>query len=265
MSKFLALIMLACANIAAYATVTYHTVEVPGGYDFVFYAPDTVSEPMPLIISLHSRSASGNYLRDVDRFGTIDAIESGMRLDACVLAPQATGDRWDAEKIMKDVEYVIAKWNIDPDRVYAIGMSMGGDGVAELASLYPDRIAAAIILGGGAPSAQADSMSQVPLWVIRGLNDRPGAIRRTDDMVESIRAIDDSRIAYSRVKGVDHRQHERMLYMPCFYQWLLSHTLRQPGRPVSPTFDITSRMLKDAYRGLRLRTGSAALRPPHEH
>lgn len=249
---------------AAGADFSRHVGEVKDGYDFILYRPDTVTDKMPLIVTLHSRSASGRNLNDVDAFGTIDALQSGMKLDAFVLAPQATGDRWDAEKVMNDVDWVVEHFPVDTARIYAIGMSMGGNGVADLAAAYPDRIAAAIVLAGSLTRGNTASLCRLPLWVIRGLNDRDRAIAATDNMVAEMRAQPDKapRLVYSRVKGLDHRQHERILYMPYFYDWLLSHSLDNPGRSVCTTADLTTRMLKESYKGLKLRDCSAAKRKP---
>lgn len=260
MRKFISLLAALGMCLSLSAEVTFHKDEVAGGYDFVLFIPDSVASPAPLIVSLHSRGASGKNLQDVDHFGTIDAIQSGMNVDAIVLAPQATGDKWDVEKVMKDIRYVIDSCNVDTNRVYAIGMSMGGNGVADMVAAHPDRFSAAIILAGGLTAGNPAALSQVPLWVIRGLKDREEAIYRTDDMVKNIRKADGLRIAYSRVKGLDHRQHERILYMSYFYEWLLSHNLAAEGRPLSPTIDVKAKMLDDAYKGLNLREGSAALR-----
>lgn len=265
MRKFNSLLAALGVCLSLSAEVTFHKDEVAGGYDFVLFIPDTVETPMPLIISLHSRGSSGKNLQDVDYFGTIDAIQSGINVEAIVLAPQATGDKWDVGKVMKDIQYVIDCCNVDTNRVYAIGMSMGGNGVADLVAAHPDRFAAAIILAGGLTAGDPAALSQVPLWVIRGLKDREEAIYRTDDMVKSIRKADGSRIVYSRVKDLDHRQHERILYIPYFYEWLLSHNLLTEGRPVSPTIDVTSKMLNNAYKGLNLRDGSAARRKSRGH
>lgn len=291
--------MIAVLGVRAEGIFTEHVGEVENGYDYILYEPGNVAinsdaldsivvdsvavdsvvvdsvavdsvavdcvnhaDGLPLIVTLHSRSASGRNLADVDMFGTIDALHSGMELDAVVLAPQATGDSWDVEKIMNDVDRVVATCNIDPNRIYAIGMSMGGNGVAELAAACPDRFAAAIILAGSLTKGDVANLNKLPLWVIRGLNDREEAIAHTDKMVNRMRAQPDKapRLVYSRVKGVDHRQHERMLYMPYFYHWLMSHSLDNPDRSVNTTMDITAKQLKNAYKGLHLRDGSAALR-----
>ncbi len=243
----------------AKGSISNHIDEVSGGYNFILYEPDSTDSPRPLIITLHSRSASGTNLADIDRFGTIDAIRSGMELDAVVLAPQATGDKWDADKIIQNIDWAQSNYCIDPNRIYAIGMSMGGNGVADLVAKIPERIAAAIVLAGSLIDGNIADLNSVPLWVIRGLNDRPEAIERTDRMINAMRSQPEMapRLVYSKVKGLDHRQHERILYMSYFYDWLLSHNLDDPGRSVNKTADIDLKFIKDAYKGLRLRHESA--------
>ncbi len=256
--------MMALVSFCVYAEGRFstHINEVTDGYDFILYEPDSVSTALPLIITLHSRSAAGKNLDEVDRFGTIDALHSGMTLDAVVIAPQATGDKWNTRQIMRDVDWVIANRNIDRNRIYAIGMSMGGNGTADLAATYPYRIAAAIVLAGTLTLGNVTELNKLPLWVIRGQNDREEAIVRTDRMISEMRSQPDKapRLVYSKVNGLDHRQHERLLYMPCFYQWLMSHNLNNPGRSVNTTPDVTTDMIKDSYNGLSLRDESSANR-----
>lgn len=261
------LAMTLCVCAYAKSTITLHENEVAGGYNFILAEPDSVNDAMPLIITLHSRGSSGRNLAEVDKFGTIDAIQSGVDIDAYVLAPQATGADWDVEKVMKDVDWVIANKNIDTNRIYAIGMSMGGNGVADLAAAYPDRIAAAMILAGSLTRGDVANLGKLPLWVVRGMNDREEAISRTDRMVSEIQASNPNttRLIYSKVNGLDHRQHERILYMPYFYQWLMSHNLQESSRPVHPGIEITTKMLKNSYKGLKLREESAAKRKSRGH
>lgn len=259
---FLLTVVLSSIYVLAKGTFTNHINDVEGGYNFILYEPDSSNISMPLIVTLHSRGSAGHNLADVDMFGTIDALHSGMELNAIVLAPQATTDKWEIEKVMKDVAWVLKNKNIDRNRIYAIGMSMGGNGVADLVAAYPDKFAAAIVLAGSLTNGDLANLNKLPLWIIRGRDDREEAIARTDKMVDAMRSQPDSapRLVYSKVKGLDHRQHERILYMPYFYEWLMSHSLENPNRSVNTTIDITKGMLKDAYKGLTLRDGSAAKR-----
>ncbi len=255
-----------------------HINEVEDGYNFILYEPQSAnasrgsissqsdcvlssdSTSLPLIITLHSRHASGDDLTEVDRFGTLDALHSGLDLNAVVLAPQATDGYWDTEKIIKDVEWVIKNRNIDTNRIYAIGMSMGGNGVANLVASYPDKIAAAIILAGTLTEGDVANLNKVPLWIIRGTEDREEAIARTDQMVNEMRSQADKapRLVYTKVKGLKHRDHEHILYMPYFYEWLMSHNLGNPNRSVNTTIDLTPKFLEDASNGLTPLNGAAA-------
>lgn len=263
----LILFVVCSLEIGAAGIFSQHVNEVKDGYNFILYEPDSIGSPLPLIITLHSRSAAGNNLNDVDMFGTIDALHSGLELDALVLAPQAPGDRWESDKIMKDVDWIIKNYNVDPNRIYAIGMSMGGNGVADLVESYPDKITAAIVLAGCLTKDSVTNLNKVPLWVIRGQNDREETIARTEKMVNEMLMQPDKapRLVYSRVRGLDHRQHERILYIPTFYHWLMSHSLKDPERSVKITFDVTTKMLKDSFKGMNLREGSAAKRKSRSH
>ena len=61
--------------------------------------------------------------------------------------------RWKPEELIQLVDHVIGKLNVDPERVYVTGLSMGGYGTWRLAATYPDRFAAAVpICGGGEPA-----------------------------------------------------------------------------------------------------------------
>lgn len=255
-------VMFMFGRVLAQNKITYHENEVADGYNYILSSPVDSASAKPLIIALHSRSATGNDLSRVDYFGTIDAIESGMEIDAYVLAPQATAPTWNVARIMQDVAWVISHYNIDINRIYAIGMSMGGNGAADLAAAYPDTIAAAIVLARRLTKGDVANLNKLPLWVIRGLNDREEAIAGTDRMIEEMRSFPDkaARLAYSRVKGLDHRQHERMLYMPCFYEWLMSHSLQDTNRPIHATMDLSPKLLEKSYKGLNLREGSSAKR-----
>ncbi len=232
-----------CLGVSGRSGVSYHVGEVEEGYDFVLCSPDSIEAAKPLIIALHSRKDVGNNLQAVESFGTVNAIESGMRIDAFVLAPQTPVAHWDADKVMATVDYVMENNHVDTDRIYAIGMSMGANGVADLAAEYPDKIAAAIVLAGSWRKGKSENLSKVPLWVIRCMNDREGAIARTNEMVEEVRKHVSSRIVYSQVEGLNHRQHERLLYIPDLYEWLMTHSLQDSNRSITPIFDISTKLL----------------------
>jgi predicted peptidase len=260
------LFALICLTAVAKGAITKHEQEVADGYNFLLYEPENTSEKLPIIVALHGGSVCGNNLDMVDNFGTMDALESGMELNAYVIAPQnSSRSDWSAEKIMNIVNCVAEHYSVDTNRISAIGMSMGAYGVADLIAAYPDNIAAGIVLGGGLAHGDVANLNKVPLWIIRGLKDREEAIARTERTVKDMQEADPTtpRLVYTKVKGLDHRQHERALYMADFYSWMMSHNITDEGRAVKPVFEVSTKTLGKSYKGLNIRSTSQTKKKSH--
>lgn len=226
---------------------------VNGSYNFWLYTPDSANteNPKPIIIFLHGASLCGNNLNKVKRYGTIDATERGRQLDAYIVAPQNPGGSWSPSKVMKIVDWVIDNHNADSTRVYVIGMSLGGYGAIDVAAAYPYRIAAAMSFCGGGTSKDIANLNKVPLWIVHGTADRAISINESDKVVSKMREADHDtpRLIYDRIPGMNHSQPARFFYLAETYDWLLSHSLTDPGRPVNEKFDITD-SARSAYAGL---------------
>lgn len=241
------------SNIFASKLEAKHGV-VKDGYNFWLYEPDGASadNAKPVVIFLHGASLCGNDLNRVKRYGTISAIEMGRKIDAFVVAPQNPGGSWKPSKVMDVVDWVAEHHNIDKSRVYVLGMSLGGYGAIDVAAAYPERIAAAMSFCGGGTSKTIENLNDVPLWIVHGIADNRVPISASDKVVSKMKAADPkaSRLHYDRVPGMNHSQPARFFYLDESYNWLLSHSLKDNGRPISPKFDITGASLH-AYSGLK--------------
>lgn len=235
--------------------------KVADAYNYWFYTPETPVDSIAdadgkaLFIFLHGASLCGSDLNKVRRYGTIAAIEKGRKVDGYVIAPQNPGGSWKPAKVMNIVDYVMENYDVDPNRIYVLGMSLGGYGAIDFAATYPDRVAAAIGMCGGASVKDLDGLAQVPLWIVHGTADHAVAISQSDKVAEAIRRAQNqtdsvNRLSYVRVPGMNHSQPARILYNPLTYEWLLSHRLDTPGRPLSPTPEISQEFLKSAYGNL---------------
>ena len=232
--------------------------KVKDSYNYWFYAPGDVKElrkgeAKPLVIFLHGASLCGTDMNKVRRYGTINAIEKGRDLDAYVIAPQNPGGAWKPEKIMKIVDYVSEHNNVDPNRIYVLGMSLGGYGTLDLTAAYPDRIAAAIGICGGSTAKDMSGLAEVPLWIIHGTADNAVSISQSDKVAAAVRNAQKdgvNRLSYDRVAGMNHSQPARILYNPDTYEWLFSHRLDTEGRPMTPTKKINSDYMGSSYSGL---------------
>lgn len=227
---------------------------VPNSYNFWFYRPDEDEDEgvhRPLLVFLHGASLCGSNLDKVRRYGPMDALKRGRAIDCYILAPQNPGGSWNPAKIMALVEWAEKNWNVDSDRIYCYGMSLGGYGTIDFCATYPDRIAAGLAMCGGATVKDLSGLSRLPLWIVHGTADRAVPVSASDRVVDAIKATgDDSRLIYTRMKGVDHGRPARVFYMYQTYDWMFSHSLKDEGRPINRDFEITTQLLNEAYRDL---------------
>ncbi|PUA29109.1 MAG: hypothetical protein B0W54_00375 [Cellvibrio sp. 79] len=88
------------------------------------------------------------------------------------------------------IEHLAATYQIDRDRIYVTGISMGGGGSWELAARRPDLIAAAVPMSGHPVSsnhAQAVANSKVVIWPQQGDGDENNSVNDTENTVNAIR------------------------------------------------------------------------------
>ncbi len=218
----------------------------------------TTDSAKPVVIFLHGASLCGKNLSKVKRYGTIDALEGGLKLDAYVIAPQNPGGAWNPHRIMRIVDWLAEHYAVDQNRIYVLGMSLGGYGAIDLAATYPGRIAAALGMCGGASVKNLSGLNSVPLWIVHGTADRAVGVGQSDRVVSEIRRVDPKapRLIYDRIAGMNHSRPARFFYLEETYAWLFSHSLSDPGRPVNPSFDPKSGILDNAYKGLKLKPKS---------
>lgn len=81
-------------------------------------------------------------------------------------APTDTWNMWHQDDIDDFIDIIIQmsiiKENVNPDKVYLLGYSAGGDGVYQLAPRMADRFAAASMMAGHPNDAQLDNLYNLP-------------------------------------------------------------------------------------------------------
>lgn len=239
------------------ANITSHKGTVPNGYNFWLSTPDNTKDAKPVIIFLHGKSLCGSDLNQVKRYGTIDAVEKGRNLDAYVIAPQNPGGAWKPEKVMNVLNWVRQNYKVDNNRIYVLGMSLGGHGTLDFTAAYPDQVAAAMALCGGGIRGDVSPLNEVPLWIVHGTADNAVSIGSSDKLVESMKKAGTwkNRLHYDRVAGMNHSRPARFFYLPETYEWLMGHNLSEKGRTIHKTFAVTDNLLSNAYAGLNFSKG----------
>ena len=226
---------------------------IKDGYDFWLYLPDdyndTVAEK-PLVIFLHGRSLCGRNLANVRRYGCIDAVERGRKIDAVIVAPQ-TRNTWNPDKVHEVYDWVKTNYTIDTNRVYVLGMSLGGYGTINYTASYPETVAAAMALCGGASIKDLCGLNEVPLWIVHGTADKDVPLYCSQKVVdEMVQCGDTSLLLFDKLRGEAHSKLARIFYLEQTYDWLFSHSLNDSVRKVNKDYTISREIMNTAYNDL---------------
>lgn len=123
---------------------------------------------------------------------------------------------------------------VDRDRVYLVGLSMGGYGAWDLLSRAPETFAAAVIVCGGGDEAQAARLAGVPIWAFHGAEDKVVPVERSRRMIAALRgaaAGTDPPPRYTEYAGVGHDAWTTAFREPELLPWLFSQRRGLPKRP----------------------------------
>lgn len=245
------ILVLSAMRMSAYDFLRAVKDSIPGGYNFWVYTPVDYfysQERTPVIIFLHGASLCGRNLDRVRRYGPIDAIVKGRSIDALTIVPQNPGGAWNPKKVIEVLDWVRQRYPCDSTRVYVLGMSLGGYGTMDVCGTYPDRIAAGMALCGGTSLSDVSGLGRLPFWIIHGTADRAVPVKQSKVVVERMKGSgNDKRLLYNWLPGANHGAPARIFYLRKTYDWLFSHSLSDPGRPVCRDYSIGLDDLRKAY------------------
>jgi phospholipase/carboxylesterase len=196
---------------AAENTGVVHDHNEPGSRGgFSLYVPEyyTADRAWPLVVALHGGSGNGrnflwSWLRDARSFGAI------------LIAPTATGPTWalmgqdtDTPNLMRMLETVRNRYNVDPKRMLMTGLSDGGtfcwvsglDRASPFTHLAP---IAATFHPLMAEVADADRLRGLPVFLVHGQLDWmfPVQVARQTSNVLSAAGVD---MTYREIDDLSH-------------------------------------------------------------
>jgi len=239
-AAFMSLILIGCAKMET--KMKYDSVLTPGQHPQVFdktvaktfnckyllFLPQDYGkkkEKWPLILFLHGAGERGSDLNLVKKHGPPKIVESGKDLPFIVVSPQCPDDRWwpeENEMLINLLDDVVAKCNVDKERIYLTGLSMGGYGAWALASAYPERFAAITPICGGGRGFMADKLKDVPVWAFHGAKDNVVPLKESEEMVNAVKNRGgDAKLTVYPEAG--HDSWTETYNNPQLYEWFLQH------------------------------------------
>lgn len=150
-------------------------------YDFL-NLPDPAQEgsPKSLFISMHGGGETPARVNDSQWRNQIRLGQAYRPNHSIYVAPRAptnTWNLWHQGHIDTMFSQLIADFllfeDVDPNRVFLMGYSAGGDGVYQLAPRMADRFAAAAMMAGHPNDARPLSLRNLPFTIHVGENDTP--------------------------------------------------------------------------------------------
>lgn len=105
--------------------------------------------------------------------------------------------------IMEIVDNVLANDDADPDRLYIVGLSMGGAGTWDMLFHYPDRFAAAIPVCGWTDVSRAPRIRHIPIWIFHGTDDNIVPFHESLSMYNALKEAG-GRPILTALEGVAH-------------------------------------------------------------
>jgi predicted peptidase len=204
-------------------------LDLAGGkaVEYLLYLPGDYTsgeQKSPLMLFLHGRGESDGPLSLVAKWGPPQIVAKGDELPYVLVSPQCPrSESWAQEgqqaALLELLAHITRTYNVDTDRIYLTGLSMGGYGSWRLAADHPDRFAAvAPVCGGGRPE-DAQRLTSLPIWVWHGDQDEAVPFSRSVEMVEAIRDAGGEKIRFTTLEGVGHNSWSAAYATPELYDW----------------------------------------------
>jgi predicted peptidase len=217
----------------------------------IMYPKDfDASKKYPLVLFLHGRGESGNNNESQLTHGAELFMANREKFPAVVVFPQCAKDSYWANvdiktdekgkrhfffkkrgkptKVMRLLTSYIQELKkdkqIDPNRMYVAGLSMGGMGTYELLRREPKTFAAAIAICGGDNIKNVKKYAnRTPLWIFHGAKDDVVVPEFSEAIYKELkRRGADPR--YTVYPHANHNSWDPAFKEPDFLKWLFSHS-----------------------------------------
>jgi predicted peptidase len=177
----------------------------------------------PLLLFLHGIGESGSDIEKVKAHGPPKLLsdpDKAKDWQFITVSPQCPDDYdWSPLQLALLLDELEKKYEVDKDRIYVTGMSMGGRGAWGLLYHSPDRFAAGVPIASSFHIAAADRFVNLPLWIFYGEKDI--AVNNVKREVEAIKSAGGKQVQLTVHPDVGHDAWTITYDDPVVYRWLL--------------------------------------------
>ncbi|MBQ9112936.1 MAG: prolyl oligopeptidase family serine peptidase [Clostridia bacterium] len=209
-----------------------------GGKSFHYlkYTPESEDKQrkLPLVVFMHGAGErgeeDGSELDLVARHGFFKKVARGKEYPFMMVGPQCPkNEYWGSylESLNSFLDYIIDENNIDTDRIYLTGLSMGGTATWLWALGNPERFAAIAPVCGQGINWYAGKLTDMPVRVYHGDIDEVVSVHESVEMVSSI----NRKGGHATLKlfhGVKHNAWD-YAFEDEMVEWLLQYPISEEG------------------------------------
>lgn len=196
--------------------------------DYLLYLPEGYSKTgkkWPLMLFLHGAGERGSDLSYVKRHGPPKLVEQGKSLPFILVSPQCPDDSvWYTNILGSLLDEIEKKYNVDKDREYVTGLSMGGNGTWKMAERYPNRFAAIAPICGWSNLETVCKLKHIPIWVFHGKKDKIVPFEKSEVLVKALKKCGGN-IQFTIYPNAAHDSWTETYNNQDLYDWMLKNSL----------------------------------------
>ena len=135
---------------------------------------DSINQKKYPAILVFPQCPEEEYWANVDREGGVWTVDSNGSVTPSM------------NRAIELIRSLRSEKNVDLDRVYIGGLSMGGFGTLDIITRHPDWFAGAVAICGGGDLNKTDMYAGLPLWIFHGAKDSVVPVELSRDLVDKI-------------------------------------------------------------------------------
>lgn len=121
--------------------------------------------------------------------------------------------------LMELIDSYISLPSVDPDRVYIMGISMGGIATFDIVSRFPEKFAAAIPICGSVNPKRLETTKDVAWRIFHGDSDAAVTVEGSRQAYKALKALGYN-VEYIEFPGCGHNSWNPAFNYPDFMEWL---------------------------------------------
>jgi predicted peptidase len=211
-----------------------------------YFLPGNQTEKLPLVVYFHGAGERGNDNLSHLNSASLKWIDPSVQNQhpCYVLIPQCEKQNfwvnikfssfpfvhYNQDKIpisdelklfMQLLSEFVQKNNVDTNRIYLVGFSMGSTAVWDLLTRFPDKFAASINMAGTSDTSKAKLITHIPIKVFNGDNDPYMPLELNTEMCNKIKEHGGN-VELTIYKGVGHDCTDLAYNTPGIFDWLFT-------------------------------------------